>query len=132
MAVKTQTATGSTERVLRTFFQVLVASIAVAPAIVWQLGLSAAETAKVLGWIGVSVVVIAAIHNGLETAGVLPAMLRSQQWPTDPTATQVAAATAVAPKLVADAQIAQNVAGSLAPVVSAVENSANVAPVTTS
>lgn len=132
MAVKTSTKTGSAERIIRTFFQVLVACVAVAPAIVSELGLTAAETAKVLGFIGVAVVLIAALHNGLETAGVLPAMLRSQQWPSDPTTAQIAAATSVAPTVVADAAIAQNVASSLAPVVSAVENSANVAPTTTS
>lgn len=129
MAIKTQTKTGSTERVIRTIFQVLLACIPAAPAIVYELHLSLAQTAQALGYIGLFVVIISTVHNGLEAAGLLPAMLRSQQWPSDPTTTQIAQATAVAPKLVADAAIAQSVAGSLAPVVSAVEgSSANTTP----
>ncbi|MHB8188920.1 MAG: hypothetical protein ACYDHP_00540 [Ferrimicrobium sp.] len=122
MALKTQTKTGSAERVIRTAVQVLVALVATAPLITSTLGLTPAETAKVLGIMGAAVIVVAALHNGLEAAGILPAMLRGMPVPT-PTPAQISAASVVAPVLVEDSTKAQAIATEVAPVIAAVRGS---------
>lgn len=118
--LKSQTQTGSTERVLRTMFQVLVAAVPAVPVLTTTLGLSTHLSAEVVGITGVLVIVITAIHNGLETAGLLPAMLKTVPMPPVTPALE-AAAQAYAPAIVADAQKVQAAGSVIAPVVAAAE-----------
>ena len=129
MALKAATKTGSTERVIRTLFQVLVSAIPAVPVLVQTLGLSAQQSIEVVGISGLAVIVIAAIHNGLEAAGLLPAMLKDLPWQAiTATVQQTADAQAIAPAVVADAAKAVTVASEVAPVVSAVESAVSQSP----
>lgn len=126
--LKAQTQTGSTERVLRTMFQVLVAAVPAVPVLTTTLGLSTHLSAEVVGITGILVIVITAIHNGLETAGLLPAMLKTVPMPVL-SPTLEAAAQALAPVVVADAQKAQAAGSVIAPVIAAAEASTSRAQV---
>jgi hypothetical protein len=121
MALKTATKTGSAERVIRTVFQTLVAAVPTIPVLTATLHLSTRVSAEVVGFTGVFVIIISALHNGLETAGLLPAMLKTVPLPAVTPQLQ-AAAQVVAPSIVTDTQRAQSVAAEVAPVVSAVTN----------
>ncbi len=123
MALKTTTKTGSTERVIRTFFQALVAAVPAIPILDHTLHLSSTTSAEVVGIAGLVVVVISAVQNGLETLGWLPAMLRGVPNLTV-TPAEVAAAEKVAPSVVTAVQEATAAVPTVAGVVSAAEHPA--------
>ena len=121
MALKTQTKTGSTERVLRTTFQTLAAAIPAVPLLTSILGLNTHLATEVVGITGLLVILVTTLHNGLETAGLLPAMLKTLPMPIETPQLQ-AAAQAVAPTVVADAAKVIAAAPIIAPVVAAAES----------
>lgn len=123
MAIKTQTKTGSTERVIRTVFQTLLAAVPAIPVLTAALGLNARLSAEVVGITGLLVIIFSSIHNGLETAGLLPAMFKNVPLPTVTPQLQKAA-VALAPTIVADTQRAQVVASDVAPIVSEIKTNA--------
>ena len=116
MALRTTTPNAASGRIIRTVFQVLVASVAAVPALVQTLGLSATTSAEVTGVIGLLVVLVTSLHNGLETAGVLPVMFKSIDLPTLTPALATAAEN-LSPTIVADANKLAAVGAIVAPVI---------------
>jgi hypothetical protein len=74
--MKSSTATGSIERVIRSLFQAAIASPAAFAALLAASPLSATQDAKVIGIVGAIYVFVSAVHNALESSGTIPAMLR--------------------------------------------------------
>lgn len=123
MAIKTTTKTGSTERVIRTFFQTLVAAVPAIPILDHTLHLSSTTSAEVVGVAGLVVVIVSALQNGLETLGWLPAMLRGVPNVTV-TPAELAAAEKVAPSVVSAVQDASAAVPTVAGVIAAGEHPA--------
>ena len=121
MTLKTSTKTGSTERVIRTTFQALVAAVPAIPILAHTLNLSSTTSAEVVGVTGVLVIIISALHNGLEALGWLPAMLRNLPIPTV-TNQLVAAAEKTAPSVVTAVQDATKAVPTVEAVVKAAES----------
>ncbi len=120
MALKTATSTSASGRIIRTVFQVLVAVAASAPLMVGTLHLSAAQSTEVSGVVGLVVIIITSVHNGLEQAGILPAMFKGVDMPVA-TATEVAAAQKIAPQVVQAASEATALGQEAAPIVAAAQ-----------
>lgn len=125
MTIKTTTPNAASGRIIRTVFQVLAAGSAAVPMLVKILGISAATSAEVTGIVGLLIIVITSLHNGLETAGILPAMFKSVELPVL-TPTLSAAANTLSPTIVKDANAFANAGAVVAPVIQAA-----VAPATT-
>ncbi len=77
MTIKASTTTGSLERFIRTLVQIAIADSGSFPALVAAFHLSPTLAAKVIGIVNVIVLAVVAIQNGLESKGVIPAMLRA-------------------------------------------------------
>ena len=119
MTLRTTTPNAASGRIIRTVFQVLVASVAAVPALVKVIGLSASTSAEVTGVIGLLVILITSLHNGLETAGILPAMFKSVELPIL-TPTLATAAEKLSPTLVADANKITDAGSVVAPIVASI------------
>jgi hypothetical protein len=124
---RTAKKTGSLERVLRTIFQVLVAAVPTIPILVNTLGLSAQTAAEVTGIGGLVVVIVFGLHNTLESAGILPSMLKDLPLPTL-TPQLASTAQAIAPSIVADVAKAQAAAPVVAPVIAVAQSGVPQAP----
>jgi hypothetical protein len=74
-AAPTQSRTA--RHVLRTFIQVMVAEAAAIPSLASAFNISAGTTAKITGGVGVIVVLVTALQNAGEDAGLIPTILEN-------------------------------------------------------
>lgn len=65
------------QRILRTAIQVIIGLAAAVPAAVAAIGgeVDAALAAKVVGFAGAAIIIVTALQNALEAAGILPKIL---------------------------------------------------------
>ena len=118
MALRSTTSSAASGRIIRTVFQTLVAAVAAVPTLVHVLGLSATTSAEVTGVVGLAVIVVTSLHNGLESAGILPAMFKSVDLPVL-TSSEASAASKLSGVIVADAAKFDAVGAIVEPVIKA-------------
>ena len=118
MALRSTTSSAASGRIIRTVFQTLVAAVAAVPTLVQVLGLSATTSAEVTGVVGLAVIVVTSLHNGLESAGILPAMFKNVDLPVL-TPSEASAASKLSPVIVADAAKFDAAGAIVAPVIKA-------------
>ena len=118
MALRTTTSSAASGRIIRTVFQTLVAAVAAVPTLVQVLGLSATTSAEVTGVVGLAVIVVTSLHNGLVSAGILPAMFKNVDLPVL-TSSEASGASKLSGVIVADAAKFDAVGAIVAPVIKA-------------
>ena len=118
MALRSTTSSAASGRIIRTVFQVLVAAVVAVPSLISLLGLSATQSSEVTGVVGLAVIVVTSLHNGLEAAGILPAMFKNVDLPVL-TSSEASAASKLSEVIVANAAKFDAVGAIVAPVIKA-------------
>ena len=121
MALRATTSNAASGRIIRTVFQVLVATVIAVPSLISLLGLSATQSSEVTGVVGLVVIVVTSLHNGLEAAGILPAMFKTVDLPAL-TSSEASAASKLSGVIVANATKFDAAGAIVEPVIKAIQS----------